>query len=120
MTTVSIIFHSGFGHTAKVAEHVATGARAVEGVNVNLLSITGEQIVDGRWQNDAVMTQLSVQMQLSLAHQPTWAWSLVPSNALPMQQHHSGLTSRGRINWQVVLPVQVIPPAIKSAHFSIW
>lgn len=59
MTTVSIIFHSGFGHTAKVADHVAVGARAVERVSVNLLSITGDQIIDGRWQDDTVMAQLS-------------------------------------------------------------
>lgn len=59
MTTVSIIFHSGFGHTANVAERVAAGARAVKKVNVHLLSITGDQIVDGRWQDDAVMAQLS-------------------------------------------------------------
>lgn len=59
MKTISIIYHSGFGHTAKVAERVAAGARSVGGVEVNLLSITPEQVQGGRWQDDAIMEQLS-------------------------------------------------------------
>ena len=59
MKSVSIIYHSGFGHTAKAAEQVAIGARSVEGVEVSLLAITPEQVQGGRWQNDAVLEQLS-------------------------------------------------------------
>jgi NAD(P)H dehydrogenase (quinone) len=40
MTTVSIIYHSGFGYTAKTAESVAAGARSVEGVTIKLFPIT--------------------------------------------------------------------------------
>lgn len=36
MTTVAIVYHSGFGHTAAVAEHVAKGASSVPGVAVRL------------------------------------------------------------------------------------
>jgi multimeric flavodoxin WrbA len=36
MTNVAIVYHSGFGHTAVVAEHVARGAAAVPGVTARL------------------------------------------------------------------------------------
>jgi NAD(P)H dehydrogenase (quinone) len=59
MAKVSIIFHSGFGHTAKAAESVGAGARSVKGVEVSLLPITEAQFQGGRWQDDAIMTELS-------------------------------------------------------------
>lgn len=59
MKTVSIIYHSGFGHTAKTAERVAAGARSVEDTAVNLLPIVPEQVQGGRWQDDEVMATLS-------------------------------------------------------------
>ncbi|WP_072375963.1 flavodoxin family protein [Hyphomicrobium sp. NDB2Meth4] len=37
MTRVAIVYHSGFGHTAVVAEHVAKGAGAVPGATVKLI-----------------------------------------------------------------------------------
>ena len=37
---VSIVYHSGYGHTAKVAEAIATGAK-VDGVTVNLIKADG-------------------------------------------------------------------------------
>ena len=36
MTTVAIVYHSGFGHTAAVAEHVAKGVASVAGTTVKL------------------------------------------------------------------------------------
>lgn len=36
MTTVAIVYHSGYGHTAVVAEHVAKGAATVSGTTVTL------------------------------------------------------------------------------------
>ena len=36
MTTVAIVYHSGFGHTAVVAEHVAKGAGSVPGTTAKL------------------------------------------------------------------------------------
>lgn len=58
MTTVSVIYHSGTGHTAKMAEAVHEGAAAVDGVDAQLISIEGKDIVDGRWKNDEVLTRL--------------------------------------------------------------
>jgi NAD(P)H dehydrogenase (quinone) len=40
MTTVAIVYHSGYGHTAVVAEEVAAGVRAA-GAAANLLKIEG-------------------------------------------------------------------------------
>ena len=38
MTTIAIVYHSGFGHTQLVAEAVQAGAAGVEGVDVRLLT----------------------------------------------------------------------------------
>jgi multimeric flavodoxin WrbA len=36
MTTVAIVYHSGFGHTAVVAEHIAKGAASVPGATARI------------------------------------------------------------------------------------
>ena len=43
---VSVVYHSGYGHTAKVAEAVAAGAK-VDGVTVNLLK--ADALTDADW-----------------------------------------------------------------------
>jgi len=58
MPTVSIIYFSGGGHTAKLAEAITKGAASVAGVKTNLIAITGDDIVKGRYSNDAVFAQL--------------------------------------------------------------
>ncbi len=58
MSTVSVVYHSGMGHTKMMAEAVAKGAGGVEDVDVNLIPIEGKDIVDGRWKNDDVLKQL--------------------------------------------------------------
>jgi len=58
MATVSIIYFSGGGHTAKLAEAVQQGAASVVGVKTNLIAISGDDIVKGRYKNDAVFEQL--------------------------------------------------------------
>src|ERR1043166_9671816 len=58
MATVSIIYFSGSGHTTKLAEAVTKGAASVPGVKTNLISINGDDIVKGRYQNDAALAQL--------------------------------------------------------------
>jgi len=59
MTTVAIIYHSGMGNTSKIAQAIAEGARSVESVEVKIFPITGEQITEGRWQDESVITELS-------------------------------------------------------------
>ncbi len=48
MTTVSIVYHSGTGHTAKMAEAVAKGAGSVADVKVQIL---GKRVAEAaaRW-----------------------------------------------------------------------
>ena len=58
MTTVSIVYHSGMGHTQKMAEAVAKGAGDVAGVEVDLIAIEGKDITNGRWMNDETLRQL--------------------------------------------------------------
>lgn len=38
MTTVAIVYHSGYGHTQAIAEAVAAGARSVPGVETTLVA----------------------------------------------------------------------------------
>ena len=58
MPTVSVIYFSGTGHTTKLAEAVQKGAASVVGVKTNLIAISGDDIVKGRYHNDAVFAQL--------------------------------------------------------------
>jgi len=58
MPTVSVIYFSGGGHTAKLAEAVTKGAAAVAGVKTHLIAISGDDITKGRYANDAVFAQL--------------------------------------------------------------
>ncbi len=36
MTSVAVVYHSGYGHTAVIAEHIAKGAEAVAGTSAKL------------------------------------------------------------------------------------
>jgi len=58
MATVSILYFSGAGHTAKLAEAVAQGAASIAGVKTNLIALSGDDITKGRYHNDAVFAQL--------------------------------------------------------------
>ena len=58
MTTVSILYFSGSGHTTKLAEAVQKGAASVSDVQTHLIAINGDDIVKGRYKNDAVFAQL--------------------------------------------------------------
>jgi NAD(P)H dehydrogenase (quinone) len=58
MITVSIIYHSGTGHTTKMAEAVAKGASSVSDVKVQTIAINGKDIVEGRYKNASVLEQL--------------------------------------------------------------
>jgi NAD(P)H dehydrogenase (quinone) len=49
MTKIAIVFHSGYGHTKRVAEHVGKGA-ASTGVSVDLVAIDAEgNIPEAGW-----------------------------------------------------------------------
>jgi len=58
MPSVAIIYFSGSGHTHLLAEAIAEGVKKVDGVTVEVFRITGDQIVEGRWSDDAVLAKL--------------------------------------------------------------
>ncbi len=58
MPTVSIIFFSGAGHTTKLAEAINQGAASVAGITTNLISLSGDDIVKGRYDNEEVLAKL--------------------------------------------------------------
>ncbi len=59
MTNIAIIYFSGTGHTHLMAEAISTGTQTIPDTKVQLLRITGEQIVNGRWKDEAMMATLN-------------------------------------------------------------
>lgn len=59
MKNIAIVYFSGSGHTALMAEAVKSGAGSVAGVDVTLIPIEGKDIVEGRYTNNEVLTQLT-------------------------------------------------------------
>lgn len=58
MSTIAVVYHSGMGHTARMAEAVARGAGAEPETEVDLIAIDGRDIENGRWRNDAVLERI--------------------------------------------------------------
>jgi NAD(P)H dehydrogenase (quinone) len=59
MPSVAIVYFSATGHTQQLAEAVAEGAKSFANTQVNLLRIVGEDIGNGRWKNDSIMSTLN-------------------------------------------------------------
>jgi NAD(P)H dehydrogenase (quinone) len=59
MTNIAIIYFSGTGNTHLMAEAIATGVQKSPDLKVKLLRITGEQIVNGRWKDEAMVASLN-------------------------------------------------------------
>jgi NAD(P)H dehydrogenase (quinone) len=59
MTTIAIIYFSASGHTHLMAEAIAEGAQKTPDTTVQLLRITGEQITNGRWKDEAMAATLN-------------------------------------------------------------
>lgn len=59
MTTLSIVYFSGAGHTHLMAEALAKGASKVADTNVRLFRITGDQIQNGRWDHPEILASLN-------------------------------------------------------------
>lgn len=58
MATISIVYHSGFGHTKVLAEKIREGAQSINNNNVHLLEIKGEDILNGQWKNETIIAKL--------------------------------------------------------------
>jgi NAD(P)H dehydrogenase (quinone) len=59
MANIAIIYFSGTGHTHLMAEAIAAGVQKNPDAKIQLLRITGEQIVNGRWKDEAMMASLN-------------------------------------------------------------
>jgi NAD(P)H dehydrogenase (quinone) len=59
VANIAIIYFSGTGHIHLMAEAIAHGANQATGTHVDLLRITGEQIVNGRWKDDTFVAKLN-------------------------------------------------------------
>lgn len=55
---VSIVYHSGTGHTAEMARAVADGLRSAGGVAVAMHRIVDQDFNGSRWSNEEVLRQL--------------------------------------------------------------
>jgi len=75
MVSVSVVYHTGKGHTGVIAEAVARGAQSVEGVQVNLLQILPEQLTNGGWDDPAIMKILDASDAIIFGC-PTWMGSV--------------------------------------------
>lgn len=58
MTTISVVYVTNNGHTAVLAEAIARGAGAVEGITAQLIEIAQHDIKDGRWSNEHIESLL--------------------------------------------------------------
>ena len=59
MSKIAIVYFSGMGHTHLMAQGIAAGAKKIAYTTVDLLRITGKQITEGRWKDDAIMEKLN-------------------------------------------------------------
>ena len=59
MPIVSIVYFSGSGHTARMADAVGRGAASVKDIDTQLVAISGEDIVKGRYKNVSVIAALN-------------------------------------------------------------
>jgi len=48
MSKVAVVYHSGYGHTAEVAQAVARGAAGIAGIDAQLISVAD---IDKHWQD---------------------------------------------------------------------
>lgn len=58
MAKLAVVFQSGKGHTRALADAILNGINSVEGVTGVLLEIRGQDIKDGRYANEELMTAL--------------------------------------------------------------
>ena len=59
MKKIAIVYFSGTGHTAQMAEAVCKGASGAPGVQASLLPIDGRAVKDGRFQDDNLLSRLA-------------------------------------------------------------
>ena len=58
MSLTSVVYHSATGHTQILANAVLRGIASLEGARGQIFEITGGDIVEGRWDNPAILAAL--------------------------------------------------------------
>lgn len=58
MANLAVVFQSGKGHTKALADSILKGIDSVEGVSGSLFEIRGQDIKDGRFANETLMSAL--------------------------------------------------------------
>jgi NAD(P)H dehydrogenase (quinone) len=58
MAKLAVVFQSGKGHTKALADAILKGIDSVEGATGSLIEIRGEDIHNGRFANEALMSEL--------------------------------------------------------------
>lgn len=59
MKTIAIVSFSGTGHTRLLADAIRQGAASVPGIQVRAYEIVGRDIVEGRFQNEALLAAVT-------------------------------------------------------------
>lgn len=72
---ISIVYHSGSGHTAEMSHAVAKGACSVVDVSVAEHAIVDNDFIGGRWRNDQVLEHLDASAAIILGS-PTYMGSV--------------------------------------------
>ena len=71
MSIIKVVYFSGSGNTKSLAESVNAGAS--KSAESELMEITGEMIVNGRFKNDDFLEKLD-QADAMIFGTPTWVW----------------------------------------------
>jgi multimeric flavodoxin WrbA len=58
MTNIAVVFQSGKGHTKVLADAIVKGINGVEGASCRIFEIRGQDINEGRFENEALMADL--------------------------------------------------------------
>ena len=120
MRTISVVYFSGSGHTQFMAESVAKGAEQVIGTTVKVLRITGEQITQGRWQDETIIEQLNQSDAIVYGSPTTQVGGRPSSKPLLMRPVQSGLIKVGKIKLLAALPILALLVAISRARCFTW
>ena len=107
MAKTVVIYHSGYGHTQRVAQFVAQGA------NATLIAIDADgNITDADWET------LDAADAIIFGSPTYWAWPLGSSRNLPMHPRSAGSPRHGKTKWPVVSLFLPVPVAISCPRFS--
>jgi hypothetical protein len=117
MINICIVHHSITGTTSRLAASVLEGVGGVDGCIGKVLAISGEDIVDGRFKNEAVLHALDTSVAMIFGC-PTFMGLRLSSRRLQMHPVIGGKRSVGKVNFVLVLRLARIRAETSWQHFS--